>query len=116
METQLWAIGLVLLACFLGSLGPIMLKKASNDISFKIKSITKNYYLIGGILFYALGTALFIPALRGGELSILYPLVSTTYLWVSLWSIKFLNEKMNKQKWAGVIIIIVGVVFIGLGI
>ncbi len=116
METQLWAIGLVVLACIIGSFGPIMLKKASSDISFKIKSITKNYYLIGGFLFYGLGTVLFVPALKGGELSILYPLVSTTYIWVSLWSIIFLKEKMNKQKWAGVILVIVGVVFIGLGI
>jgi len=103
MQTQLWAIGLVLLACLIGSFGPIMLKKASGK-SFKIKNIITNYYLIGGFLFYGLGTILFIPALKGGELSILYPLVATTYIWVSLWSIKFLKEKMNKQKWMGVFV------------
>ena len=115
METQLWAVGLVLLACFLGSLGPIMLKKAAGKISFNIKDLFKNYYLIAGFLFYGIGTILFVPALRGGELSVLYPLVATTYIWVSLWSMKFLKEKMNRQKWAGVFLVIVGVVFIGLG-
>jgi len=114
METQLWAIGLVLLACFLGSFGPIMLKKASGK-SFKIKDIIRNYYLIFGFIFYGIGTMLFIPALKGGELSVLYPLVATTYIWVSLWSIKFLKERMNRQKWVGVFLVIVGVVFIGLG-
>lgn len=114
MQTQLWAIGLVLLACLLGSFGPIMLKKAS-DKPFKIKGILTNYYLIGGFLFYGLGTILFIPALKGGELSVLYPLVATTYIWVSIWSIKFLKEKMNKQKWMGILLIIIGVIFIGLG-
>tara|TARA_Y100000310_G_scaffold337830_1_gene425909 strand:- start:622 stop:969 length:348 start_codon:yes stop_codon:yes gene_type:complete len=114
MQTQLWAIGLVLLASFLGSFGPIMLKKSSSK-SFKIKDILKNYYLIFGLLFYALGTVLFVPALKGGELSVLYPLVATTYIWVSLWSMKFLKEKMNKQKWIGVLLVVIGVVFIGLG-
>ena len=115
METQLWAIGLVLLACFLGSFGPIMLKKASGKISFKIRDIIKNYYLISGFLFYGIGTILFVPALKGGELSVLYPLVAITYVWVSLWSVKFLKEKMNKKKWIGVMLVIIGVVFIGLG-
>ncbi|MEA2037768.1 MAG: hypothetical protein U9O94_09740, partial [Nanoarchaeota archaeon] len=97
MATELWAILVVLSASFLGSFGPILLKKASDNISIKIKSIIKNYYLMGGFALYAVGTVLFIPALRGGELSVLYPLVSTTYIWVSLWSTKFLGEKMNKN-------------------
>jgi len=115
LATELWAIGLVLSASFLGSLGPIMLKKASGKISLNIIDLVKNGYLISGFLFYGLGTILFIPALKGGELSVLYPLVATTYIWVSLWSMLFLKEKMNKQKWLGVLLVIVGVVFIGLG-
>ena len=115
MQTQLWAVGLVLFACLLGSFGPIMLKKASSNISFKIKNIITNYYLIFGFIFYGIGTVLFIPALKGGELSVLYPLVATTYVWVSIWSIKILKEKMNAYKWLGIAIIIIGVIFIGLG-
>jgi len=114
MQTQLWSITLVLMACFVGSFGPIMLKKAHTK-SFKIKDIIKNYYLISGFVFYALGTILFIPSLKGGELSVLYPLVATTYIWVSLWSIKLLKEKMNRQKWTGILLVIIGVIFIGLG-
>ncbi|MBU0629036.1 MAG: EamA family transporter [Nanoarchaeota archaeon] len=115
METELWAIGLVILACFIGSFGPIMLKKASGKMSLKIKELIKNYNLILGFVFYGLGTILFIPALKGGELSVLYPLVATTYVWVSLWSIKFLGEQMNRYRWMGIGLVIVGVVFIGLG-
>ena len=115
METQLWAVGLVLLAAFLGSLGPIMLKKASGNISFNLIKIIKNYHLILGIFFYGIGTILFIPALKGGELSVLYPLVATVYIWVSIWSIILLKEKMNRQKWIGVLLVVLGVIFIGLG-
>jgi drug/metabolite transporter (DMT)-like permease len=115
MQTELWAIGLVFLAVFLGSFGPVLLKKASSKMSFSIKGIITNYYLIGGFFFYGIGTVLFIPALKGGELSVLYPLVATTYIWVSLWSMKILKEKMNKYKWLGIVLIIAGVAFIGLG-
>src|SRR3989344_3519883 len=107
MATQLWAIGLVLLAGFLGSWGPIMLKFASSRMSFNPLKLFKNYYLIAGVGFYGIGTVLFIPALKGGELSVLYPLVSFTYIWVCIWSSLVLKEKMSTMKWMAILLIIV---------
>ena len=115
MATQLWAIMLVLLATLIGAFGPILLKKASARKLSRISSLIKNYYLFGGVSLYAIGTMMFIPALKGGDLSILYPFVSVTYIWVSLLSVKFLGEKMNKYKWIGITFIILGVTFIGIG-
>jgi len=113
MATELWAMGLVIIASLFGSFGPIFLKKGSKD--FKFTTIYKNFYFILGIAFYAFATLLFVPALKGGELSVLYPLVSLSYIWVSLLSIKMVGEKMNKFKWIGVLLIIIGVIFIGVG-
>ena len=115
MATQLWAIGLVILASLIGAFGPILLKKASEKKLSKISSLITNYALMGGVALYAIGTILFIPALKGGDLSILYPFVSLTYVWVSLLSVKFLGEKMNALKWFGITLIILGVSFIGFG-
>ncbi len=115
MATELWAIGLVIFATLIGAFGPILLKKASERKLSRIGSLIKNYYLFGGVSLYAVGTVLFIPALRGGDLSILYPFVSVAYIWVSLLSVKFLGEKMNKHKWGGIAFIILGVTFIGIG-
>jgi len=115
MATQLWAIGLVILATMIGAFGPILLKKASAKRLSKLSSLATNYHLFGGVALYAIGTLLFIPALKGGDLSVLYPLVSVAYIWVSLLSIKFLGEKMNKFKWLGIVLIIIGVSFIGIG-
>tara|TARA_Y100000031_G_C7990390_1_gene278905 strand:+ start:191 stop:538 length:348 start_codon:yes stop_codon:yes gene_type:complete len=114
MTTQLWAIGLVLLSTLLGSLGPIFLKKAAKDMHLNLKSV-KNPYFIGGVIFYGIGTVLFLPALKGGELSVLYPLVATIYIWVALLSMWLLGEKMNKFKWTSIALIILGIFFIGLG-
>ncbi|MBI3026969.1 EamA family transporter [Candidatus Woesearchaeota archaeon] len=115
MATQLWAIGLVISATLIGAFGPILLKKASAKRLSKLSSLATNYPLFGGVALYATGTLLFIPALKGGDLSVLYPLVSVAYIWVSLLSVKFLGEKMNKVKWLGIILIIIGVAFIGIG-
>lgn len=115
MATQLWAVGLVIFATLIGAFGPILLKKASARKLSKIGSLATNYHLFGGVALYAISTIMFIPALKGGELSVLYPFVALVYIWVSLLSVKFLGENMNKFKWIGIALIIIGVSFIGLG-
>jgi len=115
MATALWSILLVLSAALLGSLGPVFLKKGSAHVENNLKSWIFNWKIILGLCFYGIGTVLFIPALKGGDLSVLYPLVATSYIWVSLWSIYLLKENMNKWKWAGIALIIIGTALIGLG-
>lgn len=115
MTTQLWAIGLVVLGAVVGAFGPIFLKKASATFSLNIKKMLKNKNLIYGVACYAFGTIVFIPALKGGELSVLYPFVSISYVLVSLYSIKLLKERMNTFKWIGIALIMLGVTFIGFG-
>ena len=44
-----------------------------------------------------------------------FPLVSLSYVWVTLVSMKFLGEEMNIAKLVGISSIIVGVVLIGIG-
>ena len=116
MTTQLWAIGLVVTAGLIGGLGPVYLKKGSSKIDIKnLETIYKNWFLIIGLGIYGIGTILFIPALKGGELSILYPLIGLSYVWVIIYSICLLKEKMSFLKWLGIIIIIFGVSLLGLG-
>ncbi len=114
MKTQLWSIALVLLAGLIGSVGALYLKKASKEMQMHIKYLF-NRKFITGVFFYGVSTVIFIPALKGGELSVLYPLVAAIYIWVALLSMKFLNEKMNKWKWAAILLIIIGIFFIGIG-
>ncbi len=115
MATSLGSIALVLLGTLIGAFGPILLKKASTKKLSEFKSLITNYDLMGGVLLYVGGTILFILALREGELSVLYPFVSVTYIWICILSMKFLGEKMNALKWGGIALIILGVSFIGVG-
>jgi drug/metabolite transporter (DMT)-like permease len=60
------------------------------------------------------GTAfLLILALRDGELSMLYPIIAMTYVWVNLLSMYFFNEKMNLWKATGIALVIGGVALLG---
>lgn len=115
LATELWAVGLVLLGVVVGSFGPIFLKKSSSGFSLNPIKILKNYNLIIGALFYAFGTMCFIPALKGGDLSVLYPLVSLSYVFVAFYSKLLLKERMNLYKWSGIFIILIGVSLIGIG-
>jgi len=98
----------------IGAFGPVFLKKASKKLSFSL-SFLKNKYFIYGVLAYLVSTIIFLAMLRYVELSLLYPSVSLIYVWVSFLSIKMLKERMNMYKWFGIILIIIGVVFIGIG-
>ena len=115
MATELWAVGLVILGVVVGSFGPIFLKKSSKTFSLNPLKMLKNYNLITGILFYAFGTIVFIPALKGGELSVLYPLVSISYIIVAFYSRWLLKEKINFYKITGIFMILAGVSMIGIG-
>ena len=112
--TEAWRIGAVLLSHIIGAIGPIYFKKASKQFSLSFQTFT-NPDLYIGIGAYGLATLLFIPALNGGDLSLLYPLVGTIYIWVSLFSARLLGERMSRRKWIGVGLIIFGVTLIGLG-
>ena len=46
---------------------------------------------------YFLATLIFISALRKGNLNVLYPITSVSYIWVSLLSIKFLKENSGSS-------------------
>lgn len=115
MTTKLWAALLVLFTTLLTSSAQIFYKLGSANLSLNPFDLLANYHLVGGLLLYGVGAILMILSFRGGEVSVLYPIIATSYIWVSFLSIYFLREAMSIYKWAGVITIIAGIAFIGFG-
>lgn len=70
-------------------------------------------------LFYAVQGAallLYLLALRRGDLSTMYPLLSLRYLWVvALGALLFPADTMNTWKVAGVVLVAVGVMAVARG-
>ena len=103
------SIILMLLSSVLAALGQLSLKFGSMKLERRINKLLKNYTLLIGVILYGMAALANIIALRGAELTILYPIASLNYVWVSFLSMKFLKENMNIYKWAGVALIVVGV-------
>ena len=115
MKTKLWAMGMVLFCTLLTSTAQLFYKYGAATLQFNIISIITNVNLLMGLLLYAVGGTILILSFRGGEVSVLYPIIATSYIWVSFLSIYFLNESMNIFKWLGVFTIMAGMILIGYG-
>ena len=71
--------------------------------------------LFAGLAVYGIGAVLMIVALKHGELSVLYPLISLSYVWVAILSVVLFAEDMNPLKLAGILVIMAGVGVLGRG-
>ncbi len=112
MNTQIISIALAVISSICAGLGQMGLKFGSMRTHKKLVHVLTNYILLTGLFFYGLSSIIFVVALRGHELTVLYPIASLNYVWVNLLSMKYLNEKMNKYKWLGILLIIIGVTFV----
>jgi drug/metabolite transporter (DMT)-like permease len=115
MKTPLNSILLVLAASFIGSIGAGFLKAGSGKLHSGLKYLILNGKLALGVFFFCASSVLYVFGLRQGTLSVLYPMVSLSYVWAMLWSRLFLNEQFTRKKLYGVCLIAVGIAFIGLG-
>lgn len=106
---------MVILCTAFTSVGQILWKIGAGKIAeLSVIALLTNWALLLGFVSYGIGAVLLVLALRNGELSVLYPIVATSYVWVSLLSMKFLGETMNAWKWSGVAVILAGVVLVQL--
>lgn len=72
-----------------------------------------NLPLMAGYTLYGVNTVLLVLALRKGQLSLLYPVIALTYVWVTLLSFFVFHESLNGFKLAGLALIMLGVSVIG---
>ena len=112
------AIILVLFCTVLGAAAQLLLKMGSQAVDTAslysiVWSMAANVPLVAGLALYGLSMVLFVHALRNEQLSLLYPLISLTYIWVTAVSILFLNESVSFWKVAGVVVIVAGVACLG---
>jgi drug/metabolite transporter (DMT)-like permease len=109
------AIILIVFCTIFTSVGQLLWKFGANRLQLDFFSLITNYPLILGFVSYAIGTVLLLSALKLGDLSVLYPFISLSFIWVSMLSLTFLGEIMTSLKWIAIILIIMGVSLIGFG-
>lgn len=93
-----------------------LIKTSANSLeSLTLASLMANMPLWFGLALYGISTGLLILALRDGELSLLYPVISLTYVWVTILSVLAFHENLNLYKGLGIGVICLGVTLLGKG-
>jgi drug/metabolite transporter (DMT)-like permease len=87
---------------FLGATAQMLMKTGMTRPDPTLWDYATNLPLIIGYGLYGLGAVLFTIALRDGELSVLYPVISLTYVWVAILSVPILHENFSLYSWKGV--------------
>ena len=110
MEFKL--ILLAALSALIGSIGQIEFKLGSEALKFDIPTLFLNYHLLVGLLLYAISTLIYIYVLSQERLSIIYPIIATSYIWTTIFAKIFLNEPVDMTNWIGIALILLGVTII----
>ena len=112
MATPLSSMLQVIFASVLGSFRAVILKLGAQRIT-RFWHLA-DWRIVLGVGLY-LGSSVFYGwGIKNGQISILFPMVSLGYIWTMLWARLFFGERITKQKFTAVGMILLGVVFVGL--
>jgi drug/metabolite transporter (DMT)-like permease len=110
------AVGLVFCCTIIGAAAQLLLKTGANQLSHPNPlGIITNWNLLAGLSLYGVSTLLLVLALRDSELSLVWPVIALTYVWVTLLSVIVFHERVVPIKLAGIAIIVAGVAVLGRG-
>ncbi len=116
---------LIALVVLGGSAGDVFITKAMKQLGeihtlhvgrlFGIagRAITNRYFLVG-LLFGAVSYFSFLGALRLADLSLVLPATSISFVVTTIGARLFLNEKITPTRFAGIVLVCVGVALISI--
>jgi multidrug transporter EmrE-like cation transporter len=109
---------LVFCCTLLGAAAQILMKKGAGHLAHPgiagvAAALFTNLPLVAGYCCLGVSTLLLVLALRDGELSLLYPVIALTYVWVTLLSLMIFHETINIFKSIGIASIVIGVAVVG---
>jgi drug/metabolite transporter (DMT)-like permease len=115
-------IGLILFSVLLAAGAQLTLKHGMNQVadssgalqltSSSIKDVVTTPAVWGGLLLFGLSAMVWLAVLSRTSLSFAYPFASLTYVLILLADRFVLNETVPALRWAGVFLIMVGIVLV----
>lgn len=114
---------IVLLAEIFTAIGQVLYKKSTNALeSYSLKGMDAQFRFLGdvlrkpsiwfGFLFMAIGLAVWLIALAEEDLSLVFPIGSLQYILILFSAHFFLNEKIDKMKALGTLLVVLGIVLV----
>lgn len=110
----------IIIYALLSATGLVLLKLGTgNKLDLQVCkegiTISVNYMLIVGMVFYILSFIVSLIIMRTTDLSYFYPLsIGMAYIIVCIMSYWVLGENISKQKLIGMLVILVGVIIMNL--
>jgi uncharacterized membrane protein len=114
MKTPAASILFFLLASLLGALGQFLYKSGADRAGGSLASYFLNVRILGGVVSYIGVMVLFVAAFRrGGELSVLYPLYATTFIWAAFIALAAYGVSIKPVNVAGMVLLVAGMYLMG---
>jgi multidrug transporter EmrE-like cation transporter len=110
---QKWSFPGLVLCTFLVALAQFLLKNGSNHLAPTLEGTVFNISLVLGAGLYFVNAVLFILIIKNMDISVAYPTMSLSFVWVFIISYLAFNEPLSPWSLFGVVMIIIGVVFLG---
>ena len=110
---------LVALCTIFGAAAQVLIKLGANALPHApgliptILSMVMNPYLFFGYSLYGVSMVLLTLALRHAELSLLYPVIALTFVWVAILSVAVFHEQLSPLRVAGIATVVLGVGVLG---
>ena len=113
LATASAAVGEALLSYGMKRNGQVDLSVPSQWLQL-VLSVIKNPYVLAGVVFLAVFFFLYLAALSWGDLSFIMPLTAMSYIFAALLAKFLLREEISWFRWAGTVVITLGIIFIAL--
>jgi drug/metabolite transporter (DMT)-like permease len=92
----------------------VLMKIGMNHVSnLDPIALITNVPLVAGYSLYGVFCLMMILALRHGDLSVIYPIISLAYVWVAALSYFVFHDTINPLKMLGISTIMIGVAMLG---
>jgi drug/metabolite transporter (DMT)-like permease len=108
-----------------GSVGDVFITKGMKDtgeistLRFRelaaiVRRTLSNRNFLAGIFFMAVSYFSFLAALARADLSLVLPATSASFVVTTVGAKVFLNERVTRLRWAGILLVCVGVALISI--
>jgi len=107
------AIGETLISYGMKRNGQVDLTELSQCLKL-IFSVVRNPYIFSGVVLLGIFFFLYLAALSWADLSFVLPLTALSFIFAAILAKFFLKEDISWYRWAGTLVIIIGIVLVGL--
>lgn len=115
MKTPLASILCFLAAALLGAAGQFLYKTGADAATGGVASFLLNWRILAGVGCYVAVMALFVAAFKqGGEMSVLYPVYASTFIWGALIAHFAFGTPITPANIGGMALLVAGMFLMGL--